>query len=68
MKLKELGGKNPKVTSMPYGILYGADVFFAELDGRYYVNLSGTEDGFERVSEEEYRFTMGCMTPKVDRL
>jgi len=53
MKLKELG-KDVEVEELPYGIFLGDPVCFARANGRYYVNMTGSEDGFRAVNSENY--------------
>lgn len=63
MTLKDVGEMYIDVISMPFdpdvirvptGISPGEYVHFIESEGRYYINLSGTDDKFRRISYQEY--------------
>ncbi len=63
MRISELGGQSPIVVPISYGI-YDGEVVFAQANGRFYVNTSGTEDGFREVPEQEFRTLLDCYTPQ----
>jgi hypothetical protein len=61
MRFKELG-KGVEVIEVPYGIFLNEYVYFATTpDGRHYVNLKGTENGFERIDEIDYNNLMSTL-------